>query len=104
MLEPYLNADESGIRPRSKVKRAFFSGDDEVPERRAFMVNQIFELTAWGHEWIYDFDELRHAAVRAGFSPEAIIEVAFKRGRAAGLSELDAPAHDDESLYVEIER
>ncbi|KAK1177879.1 methyltransferase domain-containing protein [Streptomyces sp. NBS 14/10] len=41
----------------------------EVPERRAFMLNQIFHFH--GHQWIYDEDELIFALTTAGF-PEGL--------------------------------
>jgi hypothetical protein len=39
-------------------------GVHNVPARRAWLVNQIFRL--WGHQHIYNFEELRFTAGRAG--------------------------------------
>ncbi len=82
--------------------QAYFEGGSEVPSRRAFIFNQIFLLPVWGHKWIYDLDELRHAATRAGFSPEEVVEAGYQIGRAPEVLALDAPVHSDESVYVEL--
>jgi predicted SAM-dependent methyltransferase len=70
--------------------------------RPAFMVNQTFY--SWGHKWMYDFDELRHAAVAAGFSAEAVVERRFRDSREAEVARLDIPQRENESVYVEIEK
>jgi predicted SAM-dependent methyltransferase len=70
--------------------------------RPAFIVNKIFY--GWGHKWIYDLEELRHAAVAAGFAPEAVEERAFREGRVPELAAFDLAEHSLESLYVEIEK
>jgi predicted SAM-dependent methyltransferase len=80
-----------------------FKDQDSAPfERRAFMVNQIFMM--WEHRWIYDLDEIRHAAVQAGFDGGAIEEVAFREGTVPNLRTLDIPWREDESIYVEIRK
>jgi FkbM family methyltransferase len=73
----------------------------ELPERRGWMVNQIFYR--WGHRWIYDVEEIRHIATRAGFSADAVAERAFGQSPIDGLAALDREQHSDESIYVEIE-
>ena len=73
-----------------------------VPDRRAFMVNQIFFM--WGHRWIYDLDELRFAAVSAGFDAAAVEEREFGEGRDPEVCAFDLAWRSDESLYVEITR
>ncbi len=70
--------------------------------RKAFVVNKMFY--GWGHKWMYDFEELRHAAVAAGFAPEAVVERAYREGQVPELAEFDHPEHSLESLYVEIEK
>jgi predicted SAM-dependent methyltransferase len=76
---------------------------DPAPLKRpAFIVNTIFR--AWGHKWMYDFEELRHAAVAAGFAPEAVEQCAFREGRVPELAAFDLAEHSFESLYVEIEK
>src|SRR5262245_5671620 len=55
---------------------AEMSGDQEKVDRRAYMVNQTFY--GWGHQWMYDFEEMRHAAVAAGFRPEGVRQRSFR--------------------------
>lgn len=74
----------------------------EVPNRRAWMVNQIFY--GWGHQWIYDLDELRAVLQSAGFDPALVVPCAFQRGRLPELCQLDRPERNDETLYVEVVR
>jgi FkbM family methyltransferase len=74
--------------------------DKELPERRGWMVNQIFYR--WGHRWVYDLDELRHVAERAGFGADSVAERAFGQSSIDGLAALDREQHSDESVYVEI--
>jgi predicted SAM-dependent methyltransferase len=76
--------------------------EGELPERRAWMFNQIFRY--WSHKWIYDFEEVRYVAVQAGFAPESVVECSFGEGRSAEACSLDNPVRIDESLYVEIIR
>jgi predicted SAM-dependent methyltransferase len=74
---------------------------DRAPlERRAFIVNKIFY--GWGHKWMYDFDELRHAAVAAGFRAGDVTRHAFREGSDPELAAFDLGEHSFESLYVEI--
>jgi SAM-dependent methyltransferase len=71
-------------------------------ERPCFMVNQIFKM--WGHKWIYDLDELRYAAARAGFTAGDVEERSHRDGRDAEVAALDTPFRSDESVYVEISK
>jgi predicted SAM-dependent methyltransferase len=71
-----------------------------MPERKAFMFNQIFYL--YGHRWIYDVDELRYALAAAGFAPEALRECAFREGSRQDVAELDTTFRSDETIYVEV--
>ncbi|HEY3869849.1 MAG TPA: methyltransferase domain-containing protein [Actinocrinis sp.] len=82
-------------RRRLKVMRV----GPPMPDRRAFMFNQIFYL--YGHRWIYDLDELRHALVAAGFAAESVRECAFRQGSRADVAELDTTFRSDETIYVE---
>ena len=70
------------------------------PRRRAWMVNQIFHY--FGHQWIYDFDELVHAAGAAGFDPARIAQMEYRSGLREEVSMMDSPLREDETLYVEI--
>jgi predicted SAM-dependent methyltransferase len=88
---------------------AFFSGHRDrmlrfgfppMETRRAWMMNQIFQF--WGHRWIYDVAELRHAAGEAGFAPEGFSECAFQQGRDASVAALDFELRNDETIYVEL--
>ena len=72
-----------------------------IPNRNAWMINQIFYY--WGHKWIYDFDEIRFAAVSAGFQADAVVPCRFHFGNVEELNILDLPIRTDESIYVEIQ-
>jgi predicted SAM-dependent methyltransferase len=74
----------------------------DTNERPAWMINQIFY--GWGHQWIYDLEELRAVLASAGFDPAAVVTCAFQQGRLPELSALDRPERNDESLYVEVVR
>lgn len=77
-----------------------YLGVKSIPERRAWMINQIFRY--YGHAWIYDLDELAHAATEAGFRPDALHRQAFGRSLSRTLAALDRPERRDESLYVDM--
>lgn len=83
-------------------KRLKTLGLKYIPQRRAWMINQIFRK--WGHQWIYDFDELTFAARQAGFDPALVTECRFRQGRVPDVAALDLPVRNDESIYVEISR
>ncbi len=72
----------------------------EAPTRRAWMVNQIF--FKWEHCWLYDFEEIRHVAVQAGFPADQVVEYGFQQGSVEEVAQLDLPVHNDESIYVEL--
>lgn len=71
-----------------------------VPPRRAWMVNQIFRF--FEHQWIYDFDEIVHAATSAGFDRTRIFREEFQSGILEDVAMLDFPERNDETLYVEM--
>jgi predicted SAM-dependent methyltransferase len=71
-----------------------------MPERTAFMFNQIFYL--YGHRWIYDLAELRYAVAEAGFAPDALRECAFREGSRQDVAELDSTFRSDETIYAEV--
>jgi predicted SAM-dependent methyltransferase len=81
----------SGLRPFRETG---------VPDRPGWMVNQIFHM--WGHRWIFDFEELRYAAERAGFEPAGIEQRSFSEGRVVEVAAMDIASRNDESLYVEL--
>jgi predicted SAM-dependent methyltransferase len=70
--------------------------------RPAFMVNQTFY--SWGHKWMYDFEELRHAAVEAGFDAAQVEERAYRDSREPEVARLDIPQRENESIYVEMRK
>jgi predicted SAM-dependent methyltransferase len=70
-----------------------------MPERRAFMVNQIFYL--YGHRWIYDHDELRYALTQAGFAPGQLTVCGFREGQRQDVANLDTSFRSDETIYME---
>jgi hypothetical protein len=63
------------------------------------MLNQLFHF--YGHRWIYDEEELRHALAAAGFAPEAVAVRGFQRGAMPEMAALDRPVRRDETIYVE---
>ena len=64
------------------------------------MVNQIFY--AWGHRWLYEFEELRSAATEAGFGRDAVRLAAFRESAVPEMAAMDQERRNDESLYVEL--
>jgi predicted SAM-dependent methyltransferase len=70
-----------------------------MPERRAYMVNQIFYL--YGHRWLYDHDELRYALTQAGFDPGRVTAHEFRTGHRQDVADLDTTFRHDETLYME---
>ncbi len=70
-----------------------------MPERPAFMVNQIFYL--YGHRWLYDLDELRYVLARAGFG-SPVQACAYQTGARADVAALDTVLRKHESIYIEV--
>lgn len=97
-VDGYLEEDQAFFSEHARRLAAL--GVKNVPRRRAWMLNQIF--SAWGHRWLYDLDEIRHAAHRAGFDAESVVACQYQQGRDAAVCNLDLPHRSDESLYVEI--
>lgn len=77
-------------------------GMTNPPLGKAWMMNQIFRH--YGHQWLYDYDEIVSIAAHAGFSPAAIRRVSFAEGSVQELARLDQVIRNDESLYVELRR
>jgi predicted SAM-dependent methyltransferase len=96
--EAYLAGDDTFFAAHRERMRQY--GFPPMETRRAWMVNQIFQY--WGHQWIYDADELRHAAQAAGFAPEGFRECAFREGRDPAVSAIDFELRNDETIYVEL--
>jgi predicted SAM-dependent methyltransferase len=102
-IEGYLDPENGFFAEhRERLSHLRVFKETGVPDRPAWMVNQIFRR--WRHKWIFDFDELRYAAERAGFDPAAVERRSFGQGVASDVAALDHPGHEDESLYVELTR
>ncbi|MBF0627355.1 MAG: methyltransferase domain-containing protein [Magnetococcales bacterium] len=88
-------------RPEFAHNVAFLNG--RVPEmftrNRAFMFNQLFYF--WGHQWIYDFEDLALLIEQAGFPASSIQRCAYRQGKIADLENLDQEERQTLNLYVE---
>jgi predicted SAM-dependent methyltransferase len=97
-VEGYL--DPEGRFFAEHARRLRNIGVKNIPDSRAWMVNQIFY--GWGHRWLYDFEELRAAALEAGFAAGGVIQTAFASGKVPSMAALDQAHRSDETLYVEL--
>jgi len=97
-IEGYLDGGEQFFRRHRRRLRTMRVGPP-MPERRAFMLNQIFYH--FGHRWIYDEAELRHVLDRAGYHEFAIRRQEFQRGARPDVADLDTAFRKDESIYLE---
>ncbi|WP_117209538.1 class I SAM-dependent methyltransferase [Allorhizocola rhizosphaerae] len=97
--EAYVNGGAFFAKHRGRVQKALGGVAPPMPARGAFMLNQIFYL--YGHRWIFDFDELKHALARAGFDPGEVRACAFRDGARPDVAQLDLMIRNDETLYVE---
>jgi predicted SAM-dependent methyltransferase len=70
--------------------------------RKAFVMNLIFRQ--WGHQWLYDFQEIKTVALQAGFMEGMVTRCGYREGKSAPLRSLDLEVRNDHSLYVEITR
>jgi len=91
----YLHDDGFFARHREASMKAGVP----LESRRAFMVNQIFRFH--GHQWIYDFDELRYVLGLAGFPAESIAERAFREGVIPEVASMDRAFRRAETIYIE---
>lgn len=95
----YVSGDTFFAKHRRRAK--VIGLGPAMPERAAFMMNQIFYL--YGHRWIYDEAELRHVLGKAGFDPAAMRVTEFATGVRADVAALDTAFRRDETIYVEID-
>lgn len=96
--EGYVRQDGFFARHRRRLR--VMRVGPPMPDRPAFMFNQIFYL--YGHRWIYDEAELRYVLARAGFDPSALRVTTFREGARPDVAELDTTMRSDETIYVEI--
>jgi predicted SAM-dependent methyltransferase len=101
-LERYVHGyldQQGGFFARHRRRLRTLRVGPPMPERRAFMINQIFYH--FGHRWIYDEAELRHALAAAGFTDWDISRREYREGARADVAALDTSFRRDETLYVE---
>ena len=96
--ESYVN--DGGFLAKHRRRLRSMRVGPPMPERRAFMFNQIFYL--YGHRWLYDTDELRYVLSRAGFEPAAVPTCRFRSGVRPDVAALDSILRNDETIYVEV--
>jgi len=96
--ESYVNGGGFFARHRRRLRNMRVG--PPMPERKAFMMNQIFYL--YGHRWLYDLDELRYVLSHAGFDSAAVQVRAFRARARADIAALDTTLRSDESIYVEV--
>jgi len=99
-IEGYLDPQGTFFELHRQRLEAQTGNKGSVPSRRAWMVNQIFRF--FEHQWIYDFDEIVHAATSAGFDRTRIFREEFQSGLLENVAMLDFPERSDETLYVEM--
>ncbi|GGM22051.1 methyltransferase domain-containing protein [Dactylosporangium sucinum] len=97
--ESYVNGDGFFGKHRRRMNRALTGVAPAMPARGAFMFNQLFYV--YGHRWLYDEAELRHALTAAGFADESITVRAYREGARQDVADLDQVLRNDESIYVE---
>jgi len=103
-LRAYVNRDDPFYElNRAELARTRrFQDREKVPDRRGWMVNDIFY--GWQHRWIYDYEELRHALASAGFDPASVVERSVRVGEVPEVAALDLPGRATQSIYVEARR
>lgn len=101
-LRIYIDGYRDGDRFFAKHRRRLevMQVGPPMPERKAFMLNQIFYL--YGHRWIYDLDEVTFALTEAGFDAAKVRSCGFREGEQPDVAALDTTFRRDESMYVEV--
>lgn len=97
-VEGYLDGGQFFGRHRRLLRKAGLG--PPMPERPAFMFNQLFYL--YGHRWIYDLEELTYVLSQAGFDPASVRKCDFRQGLRADIADLDRALRRGESMYVEV--
>ncbi len=98
--EGYVNDEGFLAKHQQRLKKMRVG--PAMPERRAFMFNQIFFL--FEHRWMYDLDELRYVLSEAGFDPAAMVECSYREGSRDDVANLDTILRTDETLYIETRK
>jgi predicted SAM-dependent methyltransferase len=91
--------DPFNAENREELSKALVFKETGVPDRPAWMLNNIF--FGWKHRWIYDFEELKHALVTAGFDSGTVVQRAFAEGDVDEVAALDMEGRAVQTLYVE---
>lgn len=97
-IQGYLD-QQGGFFARHRRRLRTLRVGPAMPDRRAFMMNQIFYH--FGHRWIYDEAELRYALAAAGFDGWEIRRREFQEGTRTDVAALDTSFRRDETLYLE---
>lgn len=97
-VQGYLSEDGFFTKHRRRLR--VMRVGPPMPERKAFMFNQIFYL--YGHRWIYDHDELKYALTAAGFEESAFSVCEYRTGLRPDVAELDSSFRNDETIYAEV--
>lgn len=100
--QSYLNGDGFFAKHRRRMNRALTGVAPAMPPRGAFMFNQLFYV--YGHRWLFDEAELRHALTSAGFTEDAIEVRGYRQGARQDVADLDQVLRNDESIYIEAIR
>lgn len=93
----YVTGDSFFAKQRRRLQ--MMRVGPKMPERPAFMLNQIFYL--YGHRWLYDLDELCYVLARAGFE-SPVRTCAFQTGSREDVAALDTMFRKHETIYVEV--
>lgn len=101
-VQGYLDRDGGGFFAKHRRRLRTLRVGPPMPERRAFMINQIFYH--FGHRWIYDEAELRYALAAAGFDGWEVTRREYREGVRPDVAALDTSFRRDETLYVEAVR
>ncbi len=99
-VQSYLHGDGFFAKHRGRMRKALGGFAPPMPARAAFMFNQLFYL--YGHRWIYDFDEVKHALHSAGFDADSARLCGFREGARPDVAQLDQMIRNDETMYIEI--
>src|SRR5215469_4978384 len=95
--QSYVSGDSLFARERRRLR--IMRLGPPMPERPAFMFNQLFYL--YGYRWLYDLEEPRHVLGRAGFASPVQV-CAYRAGARADVAAPDAVLRNQASIYIEV--